>query len=148
MNSNNITSVNNFTATGLTKSNLLAIPRKDITISSAPNFPIILSYDIPDASTYSYIRIGGTPSAAFQINGFPGGTDGRILFLHNATTQNMTIINQSSNEGAEPGTSAANKIITQNVSAITTTAAGVCTFIYDASANSGVGAWILISVQQ
>ncbi len=145
MGGNNIINVNNFTASGLTKSTSFALPITDVTnLGSAPNYPIILSSDIPATATSTFIKISGAMGAgtSFTLNGFPGGTDGRILYIYNTTSKNMTINNNSSNE---TGANEKNRIFHNSTSNPITAGPGIFTFIYDATYNSNVGGWMLVS---
>lgn len=76
------------------------------------------------------------PTAAFTIAGLAGGSDGRLVILYNATSQNMTIANQSGIEST-----AANRIVTMTGADVATTGSGAAVFIYDANASR----WILIA---
>lgn len=74
-------------------------------------------------SAKSYIRITG-PTAGFSISSLANPFDGKIVILHNATTQAMTITN-----AAATGT-AANRILTNTGADIVTTAEGSVSLIY------------------
>jgi hypothetical protein len=75
-------------------------------------------------SEYSFFRITG-PTAAFSITGFTGGVDGRVLTIINATTQTLSLSNQTTSLSA-------NQINTGG-STISLAANGVATLIYNAS---------------
>jgi hypothetical protein len=62
----------------------LVVPHGTVTLNNGDNHDIAIG-----AATY--IVIDG-PTGAFAITGLTGGVDGRILFLRNTTTQEMTIL--------------------------------------------------------
>ena len=137
MSNNNITNVNNITASKI------AIGKADVNITSIlnPGTGAILSADIPITNTASFIKITGLPTAtAHTLQGFQGGIDGRLLYIYNATLQNINLINNSPNEPNGV------KIALLNTAPVTTQAV-LYTFIYDASQFSGNGGWVLISVR-
>jgi hypothetical protein len=85
-------------------------------------------------SDYSFYRIIGA-TAAFSITGFDNGQNGRMLFLINATSFNMTFNHQS-------GTStAANQINTGTGTSLTIGANGMATLMY----NSTLQKWVVLS---
>jgi|GEM_PF-856403 len=75
----------------------------------------------------SFVKITG-PSNNFTISGIAGGADGRTITLYNASTENMTIANDSNSS------TAANRIYT-NGNTITTTGNGTVTLMYSSSDN-------------
>lgn len=79
-------------------------------------------------SSRTYVKVSG-PTAAFNINGIAGGANGRFLIIHNTTSQNMTIANDS---GVDP--TAANRIYTGTAADVTiTNKPGIAEFIYDSA---------------
>lgn len=89
-----------------------------------------------DPTTYSFLRITSGPSAAFSINGIAGGVDGRILYLYNATGQNMTLAHDS---GIDP--TAANRIKSNTGADLVSTGNATATLIYDGAESR----WIVMS---
>jgi hypothetical protein len=83
---------------------------------------------IPNAS---YVRITG-PTASFSIGGIAGGVNGRVVVLHNATTFNMSLVNE------DIGSTTTNRIYT--LGAAGTSGEGSFTLIYSATDNR----WIVI----
>ncbi len=77
--------------------------------------------------------------AAFSIAGFAGGTDGRILMLHNNVAWPMTILN---NNGGDP--TPANRINTDTGADIVTSNAGTVVLIYDAT----LSRWVVIATSE
>lgn len=75
----------------------------------------------------TFVRVSG-PSAAFTITGVASaaynGAAGRLLYIFNSTSQNMTIANESASS------SAANRIITGSGADIVTTGTGTIQMIY------------------
>lgn len=84
-----------------------------------------------------FVRITSGPTAAFSVTGFTGGLDGRILYVYNATAENMTLADESSSS------TAANRSKTNGGTAATV-GPGAATLIYD----SGASRWILMSLSQ
>ncbi len=89
----------------------------------------------------SFIRITG-PTGVFNITGFTApikspvtNPDGTVLVVYNATSQNMTITNDSSSS------TAANRILTNTGSDVATTGTGVIICIYSVTDSR----WIMIS---
>ena len=83
---------------------------------------------------YSFFRII-EPTAAFNISGLTNGQDGRLLYLVNATTYNMTINNASA------ASLAANRIQTGTSSDLIIVGGGTITLIYSATLTK----WSIIS---
>ncbi len=86
--------------------------------------------------TNTFIEVSG-PSAAFNINGIAGGSDGKFLIILNQTTYNMTIAHDS---GTDP--TAANRIYSMTGADRATTGNGAALLIYSGAASR----WILISL--
>lgn len=86
-----------------------------------------------------YVKIKAGPTGAFTLAGIQDGRDGRMLILHNATGQNMTLANDS---GIDP--TASNRIYTLTGSDITTTGDGSFTLIYDSDSSR----WIVTAYNQ
>jgi hypothetical protein len=82
---------------------------------------------------YSLFRITG-PTAAFSITGFTNGANGRVLTIINATSQNMSLANQTTSNPI-------NQIQTTG-SDVTLAANGVVTLIYNSVSNK----WVLANV--
>jgi hypothetical protein len=80
-----------------------------------------------DIGSSSFIRIS-SPTAAFTINGFVPTTytDGQVITLYNATSQNMTIANNGSGANAS-------RILTLTGADIVTTGTGSVTMIYSST---------------
>lgn len=91
-------------------------------------------------SAASFVRITG-PTAPFTITGVAsaarGTPNGRILYLFNATTQNMTIANEDVNSAAE------NRIITGSGAGISTTGTGMIQMIYSTPDSR----WVVLATQ-
>lgn len=79
------------------------------------------------------------PTATFNITGFSGGVDGRIIKLVNTTGQDMTINNLSGSSDL------GKRIITNTGADRTTTGDGVVVLVYDTDADSPNGAWRIVS---
>lgn len=105
----------------------LAIRRGDVTLTAGNNNDIALG-------GATFVKLSG-PSAAFAVTGFAGGSDGRLLYLYNATSQAMTIRNNNT------GSAAANRILTLTGADVTLRAGAqsFASFIYDAAQNL----WVL-----
>lgn len=84
---------------------------------------------------YSFYRITG-PTAAFEVTGFTGGTDGRMLIVVNVTMQTMTIKNQT-------GSAAANQINSGSGADIMLPPNGIASLMY----NSFLQKWLLTSAE-
>lgn len=82
----------------------------------------------------TYFRVTPGPSAAFSVAGIAGGSDGRLLVLHNVTGQQMTLSNES---GTDP--TPANRITTGTGADLVSTNASVALLIYD----SATSRWIV-----
>ena len=92
----------------------------------------------------TWIKIEGATSG-YQIQGIPGGYDGKIIYLQNMATVNMTLVN---NAAAEPLASA--KIYSLNGAGYVSTGPAIVGLMYvvDSYVNSGNGGWIIISAQE
>jgi hypothetical protein len=112
---------------------ILRLPIGDYTATNGANNNI-------GPSPASFIRISG-PTSAFTITGVAaeagGDPNGRVMYLFNSTTQNMTIANESASS------TAANRIITGSGADIVTTGTGVVQMIYSAPDSR----WIAIATQ-
>ncbi|MDP4199652.1 MAG: hypothetical protein Q8922_03515 [Bacteroidota bacterium] len=85
--------------------------------------------------TSSFVRLTG-PTASFSVTGIAGGVDGKMLVLFNATTQQITISNESASSLA------ANRIWTLNSTGdIVISGKGAVKLIYSAADSR----WIVIS---
>lgn len=51
-------------------------------------------------NNYSYVRVGGTQTAAFNITGIAGGQSGKMIIVYNATSFNMTLVHESTSSTA------------------------------------------------
>lgn len=71
----------------------IALRQAALTLANGANHNVVIN---PHPSGYSYYRITG-PTAAYSITGFTaaGATDGRVLIIQNATTQILTLTDQS-----------------------------------------------------
>jgi hypothetical protein len=92
----------------------------------------------------TWIKIEGATSG-YQIQGIPGGYDGKIIYLQNMATVNMTLAN---NAPGEPDASA--KIYSLNGAGYVSTGPAIVGLMYvvDSYVNSGNGGWIVISAQE
>jgi len=96
-------------------------------------------FDIGVANTNqdrAIIRITGETSG-YNVTGFTGGTDGRIIYYYNAQGNNVTFFNLN------VGSAAKNQIITGSGSNEGISGEGVGEFIYDGT----LGKWILINIR-
>lgn len=84
---------------------------------------------------YTLVKLTVGPTGAFSIAGIAGGVSGRILIIHNATSQNLTWSHES---GVEP--TAANRITTLTGADVATTGAGAAILYYDTASTR----WILL----
>lgn len=87
-----------------------------------------------DIKNAMLLRITG-PTGAFTITGIGGGYNGRMLFIHNATSQNLTIANESGSSAA------ANRITTTTDADVVGTGESSALLVYDTSR------WILIAAE-
>lgn len=110
----------------------LRLPRLDNTSLATGNNAAVA------IGTNSFVRISSGPGGAFSINGIAGGSDGRFVTLYNATSQNMTIANDSGVDST-----AANRIYTLTGGDVALTGTSAATFIYD----SGASRWILTATR-
>lgn len=71
----------------------IALRQASLTLANGANHNVVIN---PHPSGYSYYRITG-PTTAYSITGFTaaGATDGRVLIIQNATTQILTLTDQS-----------------------------------------------------
>lgn len=80
-----------------------------ITFEGETAFADVITVSTINANQNDYAALAGanvgrlTASAAYNITGIAGGSDGRVLFLHNVGTNNITLKN------ADTGSSAANR---------------------------------------
>lgn len=80
-----------------------------ITFEGETAFADVISASTINANQNDYAALAGanvgrlTASAAYNITGIAGGSDGRVLFLHNVGTNNITLKN------ADTGSTAANR---------------------------------------
>jgi len=82
---------------------------------------------------YSFIRISG-PTAAYEITGFAGGVDGKIIFVANNTAYTLKFKND------DGGSAPANRLYLYNNTDMTIAQNGGATFIYSAS----ISRWFLV----
>ncbi|MDW8420227.1 MAG: hypothetical protein RML37_12530, partial [Chitinophagales bacterium] len=105
----------------------IALRQATLTLSNGNNNNVAVS---PFPSGHTYYRITG-PTAPFFISGFTasaGSTDGRVLILHNSTTQPMTLLDQSTLSAAS------NRIMTGSGNLVLSDS-GTVTLIYSAADN-------------
>jgi hypothetical protein len=79
-----------------------------------------------DFGSATFIKIKNGPGAAFAIAGIANGADGDFYRLHNTTTYNMTILQDSGLDATE-----ANRIYTTTGADIATTGDGIVDVWYD-----------------
>ncbi|MDO9185143.1 MAG: hypothetical protein Q7W13_03955 [Bacteroidia bacterium] len=91
------------------------------------------SSDNVATGNYTFIRITG-PTANFDITGFAGGVDGKILFVVNNTSFSLSFKNADANSLAP------NRLFLNNGTDITLAQNGGATFIYSASVNK----WFMV----
>lgn len=84
---------------------------------------------------YTLVKLTVGPTGAFSIAGIAGGVPGRLIIVHNSTSQNLTWSHES---GVEP--TAGNRITTLTGADVTTTGAGAAILYYDSAASR----WILL----
>jgi hypothetical protein len=114
------------TAAG-TQMTIVSFPKVDLTLANGANNDV----SITGATMY---RIIG-PSAGFSISGFTGGADGRVIYVFNSVTQQMTITNNA-------GSTASNRITTlTGADVVLRAGTSFATFIYDTASSR----WILVS---
>jgi hypothetical protein len=107
----------------------IALTRSDITTVAAGNNRI-------NVGTNCFIRITGTPGAAWTLVGIEGGNrDGKLLKIYFNTGFNVTVAHQSGTEAT-----AANRIISLTAADQTSTLDAAGEFIYD----SGQSRWIML----
>lgn len=102
---------------GVAEFNNLAVKRANTTLVNGANA------DVP-TNAGTFIRIAG-PSAGFSVNSLANPVDGKIVFMHNTTAQNMTITHNS-------GGTAGNRINTPTGADLVSTGQAMAIFIYDA----------------
>ncbi len=88
-----------------------------------------------DPGGHTHLRITG-PTAAFTITGLIGSENSRLLILHNASGQNMTIAHENA------GSSASYRIKSMTGANRTTTGDGVAVLLYSAADSR----WLLLSI--
>lgn len=77
-----------------------------ITFEGETSFADVISASTINANQNDYSALSGanvgrlTASAAYNITGIAGGTDGRLLVLHNVGSNNITLTNQGSGSAA------------------------------------------------
>jgi hypothetical protein len=86
-------------------------------------------------NSFSWLRLA-TASAAFTVTGLTGGQNGKVIHIHNATTQSMTLANQSASS-----TTAGDRIITGTGANMTIPANGEANLQYSATDSR----WIVTS---
>jgi hypothetical protein len=82
---------------------------------------------------FSFLKVEGA-AGPFQLSGFAGGQDGKILTVINLSPHNMTIINDNASNPA-------NRILTQSGANIITTGSGSVTMQYSVADSR----WIVIA---
>lgn len=92
-----------------------------------------------DFGIYSSIILTTGPTAAFAINGIQSASKAKLLYIYNATGQNMTIANDS---GVDP--TPANRIYTMTGGDRATTAEGSVTLKYLPT----LSRWIIVGFEQ
>ena len=102
----------------------------DLSFLSTPITSVANGHNTISVGSNVYVRITGSPSAAWTLGGITGGNrDGKFLLVENATGQDVTVQNES---GTEP--TAANRILTYSTGAgvtnITIVGNGVLAVIY------------------
>lgn len=105
----------------------LIMPKVTLTLANGANTDLA----IPAGGNIFYVS---GPSGAFNITGFAGGVDGRIIEIINLVAQNMTFTHQATS-------AAGNQITTLTGSDVATTAAGYGKLYYDGTTSK----WILLS---
>ena len=86
-------------------------------------------------ANYSFYRITG-PTTAFDVTGFTNGSDGRMLIIVNASTQVMTLKNQTTS-------TAANQINTGSGADVLLPANGIASLVY----NNTLQKWLLTAAE-
>lgn len=99
----------------------IATRSQSITLVNGQNDDVFLSGSVA--------RIGG-PTAAFSVTGFSGGTNGMWAFIINASTQNMTIVNNSA------ASAVGSRLLTSTGADITSTGAGYFLMVFDPNSNA------------
>jgi hypothetical protein len=122
---------NHLTTIGVELSRLQQLDVTDFTIANGRNNNLVLP-------NRSIVRLSG-PTGAFSITGIDNGTPGRVLVLYNATSQNMTLSNESAFSDAE------NRIVTLTGSDLATTGTGARILFYDTLTPSK--RWVVIGGQ-
>ena len=119
---------------------LLGLERASDTIVASPAVPKVLvngaNHNVALGAT-SYVPILG-PASSFSITGFAGGTNGRVLIVHNTTANAMTLANQNLNSATR------NRLVTLT-GADVVLAAGASTgvFVY----NTTIQRWVLLAAR-
>lgn len=89
-----------------------------------------------DFGSQTFVGITNGPGGNFSISGIQGGTDGRVLMLHNQTGNRMALLNNT-------GT-AANRILTGTGGDVYFAGQAMVMLIYDAS----ITKWLLMAVSE
>lgn len=120
----------------------MATPVLSVTLANGANHNVaVVTSSGATTVRYNYIRIGG-PSGAFSITGFANALNGYTLTVYNSVAQAMSFDNLSASS------TAGNKIVTMTGGTVTLAASiSSATFIYDLAADSGNGAWVLLSAR-
>lgn len=113
----------------LTTYGTLALGEQGLTLANGSNNNV-------SSGVATYCRVTG-PTGAFTITGLANGERGRLVLIRNTTTQDMTIANESASSDA------ANRIVTQTGSDVTTSGQGLVTLVYDSTSSR----WVVCSVQ-
>lgn len=90
------------------------------------------------SSSKTFIKT--TNTMAWYLDGIDAGVDGQILTVLNSDTYSMTIsdLSMSANNG--------DRIVTNTGADVYTTGRAAVTLLYDSSADSGYGAWLIVSI--
>lgn len=111
----------------------LALRRAWLTLANGTNNDVDLAGTYPFISS-SYYEVTG-PTADFTTTSFAGGTDGRVIILHNNTVYNWTISN-----AAGTGT-AANRVLTGSGSDLVLATKATATIVY----STNEARWVVLS---
>jgi len=119
-----------FTTTGTATVSGIVSPHGNLALANGANTNVTLTADT------TVFRLTG-PSGAFSINGFTGGTSGRIIILLSTVSQTLTVTNLATS-------TAANQIDTMTGADIVCTATEktAITMVYEATAQK----WFVTSV--
>ncbi len=106
------------------------IPRFEqviLTLANGRNDDVVIGSD----ALFVFARITG-PTAAFGVSGIAAPTSSQVVILHNSTSYDMTVYNESTNSGAS------NRIRTTTTADLLTAGRGNITLTYDATATRWV----------